>query len=101
MTKLQSKTWRQWNDDAWVNVRDPQAIIFYERSTQDSDPDFCSRPCVKLLYGSCTLLGRLFDTEQQALDFIKEFIADDVTTGEAFQYDEFGNLKVVIVSERY
>jgi hypothetical protein len=71
MTKLQSKTWRQWDDKTWYNNITGHYLIM-------GNAEIGMYVSIEHLTEPSEELIRYFDTKQQALDFIKEFIADDV-----------------------
>jgi hypothetical protein len=69
--KLQSKTWRQWDEDTWFGVYCGMCIDCREAVTPHK-----YKVVITNSHGETTL-AKIFDTEAEALDFIKEFIADD------------------------
>ena len=71
MTKLQSKTWRQWDAHNWHNFKSGATLSL------DSEIATDGTGFRVYLYAQSNYLIRNLANKQQALAFIKEFIADE------------------------
>jgi hypothetical protein len=76
MSKLQSKTWRQWDESTWVCLNRELFLILTSKRENDIIKYSVILSNSTEFYGNYNCCNH-FDEMQQALDFIKEFIADE------------------------